>query len=215
MAYKSIGDYGIIGDLHTIALVGMDGSIDWCCLPHFDSPSVFAAILDHKQGGYFKISPTIEGNQRQMYLSETNILLTRFFQEDGVGEITDFMPVESDAPGYIPKRHQIVRMVAVTRGQVRFRLECAPSFNYGRDPHTVLTRETNVIFRSQNAVLGLVSPIPIEAREGMAFAEFTLSQGQSLTFFIEYLEACGPETLLSTPESGEMAFRNTSAFWQR
>ena len=215
MSYKSIGDYGIIGDLHTIALVGMDGSIDWCCLPHFDSPSVFAAILDHKQGGHFKISPTIEGNQRQMYLPETNILLTRFFQEDGVGEITDFMPVESDAPGYIPTRHQIIRMVAVSRGRVRFRLECAPAFNYGRDPHTLLIRETNVIFRSQNAVLGLVSPIPIEAREGMAFAEFTLSQGQSLTFFIEYLETSDPETLLSTPESGEMAFRNTSAFWQR
>jgi len=215
MAYKSIGDYGIIGDLHTVALVGMDGSIDWCCLPHFDSPSVFAAMLDHKQGGHFKISPTYEGNQRQMYLPETNILLTRFFQEDGVGEITDFMPVESDAPGYIPKRHQIIRMVEVTRGQVRFHLECAPSFNYGRDPHTVITRETNVIFRSQNAVLGLVSPIPIETREGMAFAEFTLSEGQSLTFFIEYLEANGSETLLATPESGELAFRNTSAFWQR
>lgn len=215
MSYKSIGNYGIIGDLHTVALVGMDGSIDWCCLPHFDSPSVFAAMLDHKQGGHFKICPTHEGSQRQMYLPETNILLTRFFQEDGVGEITDFMPVESDAPGYIPKRHQIIRMVAVTRGQVRFRLECAPSFNYGRDPHTVLIRETNAIFRSQHAVLGLVSPIPVEAREGVAFAEFTLSEGQSLTFFIEYLEAGGPETLLATPESGEMAFQNTSAFWQR
>ncbi|MDT7044133.1 glycoside hydrolase family 15 protein [Candidatus Nitronereus thalassa] len=215
MTYKPIGDYGIIGDLHTIALVSTNGSIDWCCLPHFDSPSVFAAMLDHKQGGHFKISPIHEGNQRQMYLPETNILLTRFFQEDGVGEITDFMPVESDAPGYIPKRHQIIRMVAVTRGQVQFRLECAPSFNYGRDSHTVMTRDTNVIFRSQHAVLGLVSPIPIEAREGMAFAEFTLSEGQSLTFFIEYLEANGSDTLLATPESGDMAFQNTSAFWQR
>lgn len=215
MAYKSIGDYGIIGDLHTVALVGMDGSIDWCCLPHFDSPSVFAAMLDHKQGGHFKISPIQEGNQRQMYLPETNILLTRFFQEDGVGEITDFMPIESDAPGYIPKRHQIIRMVEVTRGQVRFRLECAPSFNYARDPHTLITRENNAIFRSKNAVLGLVSPIPLQAREGLAFTEFTLSEGQSLTFFIEYLETDSSEALLATPESGEMAFQNTSAFWQR
>lgn len=215
MAYKSIGDYGIIGDLHTVALVGMDGSIDWCCLPHFDSPSVFAALLDHKQGGHFKISPIHEGSRRQMYLPETNILLTRFFQEDGVGEITDFMPVESDAPGYIPKRHQIIRIVSVTRGHVRFRLECAPSFNYGRDSHTVSINDTNAIFRSQNAVLGLVSPIQLEAKEGRTVADFTVTEGQQLTFFIEYLEAEAPETLFNTPESGELAFQNTSAFWQR
>ncbi|HSF09924.1 MAG TPA: trehalase-like domain-containing protein, partial [Nitrospirales bacterium] len=85
MSYKNIGDYGIIGDLHTIALVGIDGSIDWCCLPRFDSPSLFGAILDHKIGGYFKIAPVTNGNTRQMYLPETNILLTRFLQHDGVG----------------------------------------------------------------------------------------------------------------------------------
>lgn len=215
MGYKGIGDYGIIGDLHTIALVGMDGSIDWCCLPHFDSPSIFASILDHKQGGYFKIAPLQEGNRRQMYLPETNILLTRFLQEEGVGEITDFMPVESDAPGYIPERHQIIRMVSVVRGQVRFRLECAPAFNYGRDSHKVAVREKGIIFRTKDVLLGLVSPIPLQTREGTAFGEFTLSEGQSLTFFLEYLESEGPGNLLATPESGEMAFRNTSAFWQR
>ena len=78
MSYKNIGDYGIIGDLHTVALVGIDGSIDWCCLPRFDSPSVFGAILDDKIGGHFKIAPVQKGNTRQMYLPETNILLTRF-----------------------------------------------------------------------------------------------------------------------------------------
>ena len=223
MPYKSIGDYGIIGDLHTVALVGMDGSIDWCCLPHFDSPSVFAALLDHKQGGHFKISPVHEGSRRQMYLPETNILLTRFFQDDGVGEITDFMPVESDEPGYIPKRHQIIRIVSVTRGHVRFHLECAPSFNYGRDVHTVSMKGpsaearagTNAVFRSPRATLGLVSPIELEAREGRTVADFTVTEGQQLTFVVEYLEVGAPEVLFNTPESGEMAFRNTSAFWQR
>ena len=83
MSYKNIGDYGIIGDLHTIALVGLDGSIDWCCLPRFDAPSVFGAILDHKAGGHFRIAPVEAGNARQMYLPETNILLTRFLQNDG------------------------------------------------------------------------------------------------------------------------------------
>ena len=223
MAYKSIGDYGIIGDLHTVALVGTDGSVDWCCLPHFDSPSVFAAMLDHKQGGHFKISPVHEGSRRQMYLPETNILLTRFFQDDGVGEITDFMPVQSDAPGYVPKRHQIIRIVSVTRGHVRFRLECAPSFNYGRDLHTVSMEgpsaeaptSTNVVFRSRRAILGLVSPVPLEVGEGRTVADFTVTEGQQRTFILEYLEAGAPEALFNAPESGEMAFQNTSAFWQR
>ena len=215
MAYKSIGDYGIIGDLHTIALVGIDGSIDWCCLPHFDSPSLFGSILDHKAGGRFKIAPVHEGNTRQMYLPETNILLTRFLQDDGVGELTDFMPVESDEPGYRPRRHQIIRMVSVVRGQVCFRLDCAPAFNYGRDTHSAEVAPKGVVFRTENSTVGLVSPIPLKVREGVAYQEFVVKQGESLTFFLEFVEANGKNDLLSTPESGEEAFQNTSAFWQR
>ena len=215
MSYKNIGDYGIIGDLHTVALVGIDGSIDWCCLPRFDSPSVFGAILDDKIGGHFKIAPVQAGNTRQMYLPETNILLTRFLQHDGVGELTDFMPVESDEAGYRPRRHQIIRMLSVVRGTVTFRLECSPGFNFGRDAHEIDIRPKGVIFQSGDQSVGLVSPIPLQTREGMAFQEFTLQQGESLTFFLEYVETKNGEPLLSTPESGEEAFRNTSAFWQR
>ncbi len=215
MAYKSIGDYGIIGDLHTIALVGLDGSIDWCCLPRFDSPSLFGSILDHKTGGHFKIAPALEGNTRQMYVPETNILLTRFLQDDGVGELTDFMPVESDEPGYRPRRHQIIRMISVVRGQVRFRLECAPAFNYGRDEHTAEVTKGGVLFRTATSTVGLVSPIPLRVREGTAYQEFVVNQGESLTFFLEFAEANGKTDLLSTPESGDEAFQNASAFWQR
>jgi len=215
MSYKNIGDYGIIGDLHTIALVGLDGSIDWCCLPRFDAPSVFAAILDHKGGGHFRIAPTETGNTRQMYLPETNILLTRFLQNDGVGELTDFMPVESDEAGYRPRRHQIIRMLSVVRGTLRFRIECTPAFNYGRDTHETEVRPKGVVFQSGEYSVGLVSPIPLHIREGGAFQEFTLNEGESLTFFLEYLEVKNGEQLLSTPESGDEAFRNTSAFWQR
>jgi len=215
MSYTSIGDYGIIGDLHTVALVGLDGSIDWCCLPRFDSPSIFGSILDDKIGGHFKIAPVQQGNTRQMYLPETNILLTRFLQHDGVGELTDFMPVESDEAGYRPRRHQIIRMLSVVRGTVTFRLECFPAFNYGRDAHEIDVHSKGVIFQSGEQSVGLVSPISLNTHEGMAFQEFTLQQGESLTFFLEYLETKNGTPLLSTPESAEEAFRNTSAFWQR
>src|SRR5260221_13589876 len=95
-AYQPIENYGVIGDLHTVALVGMNGSIDFMCFPNFDSPTIFASLLDSTRGDFFQISPqetAIQG--KQLYIPETNILLTRFFSEDGIGEITDFMPLFS------------------------------------------------------------------------------------------------------------------------
>ena len=77
MPYKPIESYGVLGDLHTVALVSMDGSIDWCCLPQFDSPSIFAAILDERKGGFFKIASLYEVQHKQMYLPDSNVLLTR------------------------------------------------------------------------------------------------------------------------------------------
>src|SRR2546427_10305458 len=92
--YQPIENYGVIGNLRTAALVGMDGSIDWLCLPHFDSPSVFAAILDDAKGGRFRIAPM--GDQfrhKQFYWPDTNILISRFLHAEGVGEVEDYMPV--------------------------------------------------------------------------------------------------------------------------
>src|SRR6516225_7392476 len=94
MAYKPIESYGVIGDLHSVALVGMDGSIDWCCQPRFDSPSLFAALLDDRKGGFFRISSLLPSQHKQMYLPDTNVLLTRFLSVDGVGEVMDFMPIQ-------------------------------------------------------------------------------------------------------------------------
>src|SRR5881397_3656640 len=97
MAYNTIGSYGVIGDMHSVALVGIDGSIDWCCLPFFDSPAVFAAILDHEKGGSFQLAATQGGTRKQMYQPDTNVLLTRFLGAESVGEVCDFMPIHRDA----------------------------------------------------------------------------------------------------------------------
>ncbi len=215
MDSRPIGDHGVIGDLHTVALVGMDGAINWCCVPHFDSPSVFAAILDGKKGGRFRIAP-LEGRiGRQLYIPETNVLLTRFLHPEGVGEVTDFMPVEHDIPGVHPKRHQIVRIVSVTRGSIRFQLECAPAFNYGRDQHHVDHRTGGAIFRGPDMTVGLVSPIPLTISDGGASAEFTLSSGQSVTFMLQHMVGDASSELLSTPQDGQAALQDTIAFWRR
>ncbi|MDH4082291.1 MAG: glycoside hydrolase family 15 protein [Nitrospira sp.] len=215
MAYKPIGDYGVIGDLHTVALVGKDGSIDWCCFPNFDSPSMFGALLDDQRGGWFRIAPLEDGKRQQLYLPETNVLLTRFLHQDGVAELTDFMPVECDDPETRPKRHQIVRMLSVVRGRIRFRLECRPAFNFGRDGHEVTLRPQGALFRSSSMALGLVSPIPITISDGAIEAEFTLAAGQQISFFLEHLESTGAEGILDTPQTAETAFHDTIRFWRK
>ena len=98
--YQPIENYGIIGNMRTAALVGMDGSIDWLCLPHFDSPSVFAAILDDQKGGRFRIAPAGDHfRHKQFYWPDTAILVTRFLHDDGVGQIEDYMPVGGAGAG--------------------------------------------------------------------------------------------------------------------
>jgi GH15 family glucan-1,4-alpha-glucosidase len=215
MAYKAIGSYGVIGDLHTVALVGKDGSIDWCCFPHFDSPSLFGALLDDQRGGRFRIAPLEEGKQQQLYLPETNVLLTRFLLHDGIAELTDFMPVECDDPAIRPKRHQIIRMLSVVRGRIRFRLECRPAFNFGRDAHRVMVCPQGVVFRSPSMAVGLVSPVSLALVDEGAQAEFTLSAGEQMSFFLEHLEVDNAENLLAAPQTGETAFHDTVRFWRK
>src|SRR2546425_4912673 len=126
--YNPIGEYGVIGDLYSAALVSMDGSIDFLCLPHFDSPSVFAALVDVERGGRFQIAPLLAGAARkQLYLPDTNVLLTRFLDADGVAEVSDFMPVEDAGLA-----HNLVRRAETGRGGGRFPVRCDPRFGYAR-----------------------------------------------------------------------------------
>src|SRR4249919_670390 len=106
--YLPIAEHGLIGDLHSVALVGTDGTIDWYCCPRFDSPSVFGAILDAHCGGLFRISPDGDGwSSKQLYLPDTNVLITRFLTPDGVGEVQDFMP--PPRAGEAAHRHRMTR----------------------------------------------------------------------------------------------------------
>ena len=163
MAYQPIENYGIIGDMHSVALVGMNGSIDWFCFPHFDSPSVFARILDDRIGGYFQIAPLDSAKSKQLYWPATNVLITRFLSADGVGEITDYMPVGAgrDQHGY----HEIIRRVSVVRGSLDFRVDCQPAFNYARERHHTDLTDDGACFRSSDLQLGLATKRPLQRYE--------------------------------------------------
>src|SRR5215218_7275578 len=186
MPYQPIENYGLIGNLHTAALVGKDGSIDWLCVPRFDSPSVFAAILDDQKGGRFRIAPTGDNIRRkQFYWPNTNILITRFMHADGIGEIADYMPVggSGDSP-----TDQIVRRVRVVHGRMPFRLECRPAFDYARARHETHLSEHGARFDGPGFSLGLASTLPL-ARDGAGVtADFTLGEGESTAFLLRLLE---------------------------
>jgi GH15 family glucan-1,4-alpha-glucosidase len=214
MAYQPIEDYGIIGNMHTIELVGVNGSIDWFCCPNFDSPSVFAAILDDKKGGYFKIAPSVEGVAlKQMYWPETNVLITRFLSADGVAEVIDFMPVGTDQPRH--EHSELVRRVNGVRGSMPFRMECFPAFNYARDHHEVHLNESGAALASPGLSLQLSTDVSLEQKGRGVVADFVLNEGQTATFAIgEICSELNDYHPFSDQESVEL-FESTISYWRR
>jgi GH15 family glucan-1,4-alpha-glucosidase len=182
-APEPIENHAIVGDLNTIALVALNGAIDFMCFPRFDSPSIFASLLDPERGGEFRISPELNGAKRkQLYLPDSNILLTRFLAEDGVLEISDFMPVGEVAPV-----HNLVRRVKSVRGEIRIRMTCAPRFNYARSCHRYEHKGNQVFFSSEGedrTSIRLCSSIPLEMSNGDAVASFSLKPDESAYFVL-------------------------------
>jgi GH15 family glucan-1,4-alpha-glucosidase len=210
--YLPIAEHGVIGDLHTAALVGTDGTIDWYCCPHFDSPSVFGAILDRTRGGYYRIAPTTEDwTPKQLYFPDTNVLITRFLTRDGVGEVQDFMPIHH-SPGSV-FRHRLVRRVLGVRGQLTFRVEVEPRFNYGRDPHTVVFHENGAVFRSAGISMSLETATPLRPSADGVTCEITLAAGESATFVLERVEDDYVPRPYSEDETRE-AFDRTIEYWR-
>jgi GH15 family glucan-1,4-alpha-glucosidase len=214
MGYQPIGDYGLIGDTHTAALVAIDGSIDWLCLPHFDSPSIFAAILDDEKGGRFKIAPSASDvTHKQLYWPDSNVLITRFFSTDGVGEVIDFMPVGKPANGH--GYHQLIRKVTVVAGTMQFELECSPAFNYARDPHTTTVGPDGARFRSSSLQVGLSTYVPLTQVGNRVHASFTLQEGQSAVFVLEEIPPGGEDVESMSVAEAETRFEETVDYWRR
>jgi len=214
LPYQPIEDYGLIGNLRTVALVGIDGSIDWLCLPRFDSPAVFASILDEKKGGRFKIAPTNDGiRHKQYYWPDTNVLVTRFLSPDGVGQVTDFMPAGNLPEG--TNRHQLIRHVQTIRGQLSYDLECRPAFNFARAPHELSLGAEGALFRTPELTLGLRSSLPLEAGAGSGVdGRFTLGEGESAFFVLGALDGgAGLDQLLSASEAEQLRAR-TIEYWR-
>src|ERR1700722_8218888 len=218
--YPNISDHGFIGDLQTAALVATDGTVDWFCCPRFDSPSVFASLLDADKGGFCRIAPDRDDYvTRQLYLPDTAILVTRFMTPDGVGEVHDFMPV---IEGPATRSHRLVRNIRVVRGVMRFAIEIQPRFDYGRKPHELTLSEDGGVFRSNDLELTVhgIAPkdldikkagiTPEPAGDGVRWTR-TLRAGEAGGVV---LESMGGHPRRVTPEEAQQLADDTARFWR-
>jgi GH15 family glucan-1,4-alpha-glucosidase len=217
MTETPIADHGLVGDLQTAALIGTDGSVDWFCCPRFDSPSVFGALLD-PGGGHFRIRPAVPGYRvRQMYLPDTAVLITRFLSEAGVGEVVDFMPPSGTEA---TDNHRLVRMLRCVRGEMRFAVDLAPRFDYGRAPHTLRPTEHGAVFDSDRLRL-TVHPVrepddpprllDIRAEDGDISALVHLTAGDVRGIVLESA-ADGPPREIPVAECRRL-LDDTVAYW--
>ena len=216
--YPPIADHGVIGDLQTAALVTTDGSIDWYCCPRFDAPSVFASLLDLKKGGHFRIAP--QGHDyvtKQLYFPDSAILNTRFMAADGVGEVIDFMPI--DHPEEVSSHHEIVRLVRVVRGEMRFTLDCQPRFDYARKSHVLEMSKHGATFSTPDLTLTLhanttvgADPISLQRKDNDVHASFTLRAGQIVGVTLESASQRRPGDV--TAEEVRQKLNETINYWQ-
>jgi GH15 family glucan-1,4-alpha-glucosidase len=216
--FQPIENYGVIGNMRSVALVSVEGSIDFLCFPDFDSPTVFAALLDPERGGSLCIAPQLENMRvKQLYLPDTNILLTRFLSEGGVAELTDFMPVV-ESKDKLPYGHHILRMLRVIKGQITFHMRCAPRFNYARSGHDVCPEDGSICFVPESRefpsmALHATFSMQIEGKD--AVASFTLNAGETamLAFGqVDEEEKTGAEVL--DADNVMQHFDETARYWR-
>ncbi|NTE01304.1 glycoside hydrolase family 15 protein [Agrobacterium tumefaciens] len=209
--FQPIENYGIIGNLKTIALVSLNGSIDFMCAPKFDSPSVFATMLDTQRGGFCALEPDLEDfTTKQLYFPGTAILLTRFFSETGIAELTDFMPISTEQNS---STSAIVRKIKTIRGSIKFKFSCVPRFGYSKSDYEITKQKDDVIFDcpKEELKIKVSADVPLTIRKQNGYAEFTLEEAETATIVLEFLKP---------NEEGEQlfyyiddAYHETKDFW--
>ncbi len=212
MTYPAIADHGLIGDLQSAALVATDGTIDWFCCPRFDSPSVFAALLDDRRGGRFTIAPTTPARTtKQMYLPDSAILVTRHLSESGIAEVLDFMPI--DRPHVASDNRRIVRVLRGIRGDVEFEAHVEPRFDYARAPHEVHVDGNVAVFESRGARLTLSSTAALERRGDDVYAKLVVRRGEVAGMVLESGDTATPIEL----GHGQIMrmYLDTASFWKQ
>jgi GH15 family glucan-1,4-alpha-glucosidase len=207
--YEPIGAYGLIGNLETCALVGDDGSIDWCCLPHLQSPSIFAAILDARKGGSFGIRPAGAHESVQRYRPDTNVLETEFTTDGGRATLIDFMPMLSDDPAAPFSEPWIFRRVECHDGALAVDVEFEPRFDYARGRTVVEPTDEGVIARGNGEHVSLTSPFDLGTTGEAADGCHRLEDGDVRWYTLQYGQRKRPGSV-----DPEALLERTVAYWR-
>jgi GH15 family glucan-1,4-alpha-glucosidase len=217
MSYQPIENYGVVGDMRSVALVGKDGSIDWCCLPNFDSPSIFARLLDCDKGGWWRLAPAAEAQVKQMYLPDTNVLVTRFFTGRGMAETIDFMSIGPEAGGETESRsRQIVRIAKAIRGPIPFRLECRPAFDYARQAHQISLAgdSQSAVFDAGQQQFVLKGSRAMNQEGAGVTSDFALQSGEEAVFVLRQRGGRADAGTAEPPVDAEALLNETVRFWR-
>lgn len=209
--FQPIENYGIIGNLKTVALVSLNGSIDFMCAPKFDSPSVFATMLDRQKGGFCALEPELEDfTTKQLYFPGTAILLTRFFSDTGIAELTDFMPISAENTS---STSAIVRKIKTIRGSINFKFSCVPRFGYSLSNYEAENTDNYLLFDCPDEELKIKvsADVPLVLRKANGYAEFTLQEAETATIVLEFLKP--EETGQQLSYYAEDAYHETKDFW--
>lgn len=215
--YRPISDYGVIGNLQTAALIARDGALDWLCLPHFDSPSVFAALLDADKGGSFQIVPAVPFRTEQSYEAFSNVLVTRFVTATGGVELVDFMPPSTEPARDAVFHPELYRCLRGLWGEVPLRLACDPRPAYARVRPSVEVTDRGAVFRGGGALLALAADLSFRRGEHAVTAEFTVSHGAERWLALRHCShgGCAVDLLAPAALGGTVRCRDTLDFWRR
>lgn len=241
--YPPIGDYAVIGDTHTAALVARDGAIDWCCCPRFDGPAVFCRLLDATKGGWCRIGPAGPFTVSRAYLGDTNVLATTFVTNHGRARLIDFMPIPQHAAtrprDHVDARggdgvgkgagerrggrqeggagpHRILRLVEGLDGDLELDVEFRPTLGFAETPTRVAITEEGAYGATDHESLTFAAPVPLRVDErGAAIGRGTIRAGERRWFSLTYHTLAAPSAHPAAPVDLETDLRRTLDYWER
>ncbi|MEP7187593.1 MAG: glycoside hydrolase family 15 protein [Roseiflexaceae bacterium] len=217
--YRPIGDYALIGDAHTAALVATDGSMDWLCWPHFDSPAVFCRLLDAQHGGWFRVGPAGGHAVSRTYVGDTNVLTTTFRSGSGVVRLTDLMPARQRVAGAagadIEPSGRILRLVEGLAGEMELEVEFRPTFDYARAETALAVRPGGAVARANGATLILDCPVELERGANDALhGRLRVAADDRFWITLSYQSETLPAESAPRVPAPDVALAETLAYWR-
>src|SRR5262245_42571620 len=199
-----IEDYALLGDLHTAALVGRDGAIDWLCLPRFDHPACFAALLGDEDAGTWRLAPAAGGvTSRRSYRGETLVLESEWDTSDGTVRVIDCMPPRDESAA-------VVRLVQGLSGRVPMRMDLRLRFDYGHVVPWVRREDDDLKAVAGPDAVWLRTPVRLRGEDRKTIAEFEVESGQCIPFVLSHNAS---HLRRPHPVDAEAVIADTERFW--